>query len=74
MDLHVLQSTMLHVHTVIQIKSLLVLGPPQTREIYVVVDNYMYLVVDHKKLSITKKPVCEASFSYRQLASHTGFL
>ena len=34
------------------------LGPPQTREI--VVDNY--LVVDHKKLSITKKPVCEASY------------
>ena len=34
------------------------LGPPQTREI--VVDND--LVVDHKKLSITKKPVCEASY------------
>ena len=33
------------------------LGPPQTRPI--VNDNY--LVVDHKKLSITKKPVCEAS-------------
>ena len=33
---------------------------PQTREI--VVDNYS--VVDHKKLSITKKPVCELA-SYR---------
>ena len=36
------------------------LGPPQTREI--VVDNY--LVFDPKKLSMTKKPVCEASYGY----------
>ena len=35
---------------------LLFLGPPQTREL--VVDNY--LVIDDKKLSITKKLVCEA--------------
>ena len=35
-----------------------ILGPPQTGEI--VVDNYF--VLDHKKLSITKKPVCEASY------------
>ena len=35
------------------------LGPSQTRR-EIVVDNY--LVVDDKKLSITKEPVCEASY------------